>query len=721
VRNALLVLCVSLSSSCGRWSDGSRATGIGSNAGAGGLDTTVSSSGAAARGSEAAGDGAGGFSSEGGASGADPRECGALIDDLEDGSGRICDGSGRTGVWYVFHDDAPGKQWPSVTPPGIAIETSLIPGGRGASKRAIHTYGSGFATWGAGVGLDLNFDGANHGLYDASGYQGIHFWARTGNGSHSNVRVRISTASTTAVKYGGTCESGAPTECVGPVGVYLRLEPEWLEYTVSFAELDLFTQPKFSAELDRLTNIQFMSQEADFDFWVDDLSFVEGEPNCCPDLTTCQGGARFSNAAVRPALLGRSDVGTGLSCTEVCAVRSASLSDPAIQSLAGFECLGALDTLSIDKSAVTDLAPLAGLQRLHELSVTEAPVRELGPLAELSELRLLTLEKSAIADVRSLVGLVKLQSLSLANNAVADVTPLAELTALTSLDLAGNQIRDLSPISRLRQLGVLNADDNQVSDVSPLGALSMLTRLSLNRNRVQDATPLGALTQLTQLGLDSNRISSPLGVLSGLARLESLDLAHNQINDLGVVSGLRVLRTLQLGDNQITEVGQLASLSSLISLFLGQNQISDPSPLSALTQLSQLDLSNNAIHTLNGSFAFSNLENFNLSNNGLTVIRETALMGSAFNVLALAHNHLQDLSALSRVTFRPEPCERCSRSAALDLSDNQIQDLGPLLLATWANYQYPTLVAVDNPIDCSAQASNVQALRALQMKVDICP
>jgi len=102
-----------------------------------------------------------------------------------------------------------------------------------------------------------------------------------------------------------------------------------------------------------------------------------------------------------------------------------------------------------------------------------------------------------------------------------------------------------------------------------------------------------------------------------------------------------------------------------------------------------------------------------LAENGLTVIQETAFTGSTFNSLLLSHKHLQELNALSHVTFRAEPCERCSRSAKLDVSDNQVQDLTPLLLATWEKSQWPTVVAADNPIDCSVQASNVRALRAL--------
>jgi len=112
--------------------------------GAGGTQTMGGSQPAAG------GTGAGGTLATGGG-------CGTKIDDMENGTGHICQGEGRTGGWYAFNSQS-GTQWPAPTTPGIPIETSLIPGGRGASLRAMHTY-SDVAFSYAGIGLDLSFDG----------------------------------------------------------------------------------------------------------------------------------------------------------------------------------------------------------------------------------------------------------------------------------------------------------------------------------------------------------------------------------------------------------------------------------------------------------------------------------------------------------------------------------------------------------------------------------
>src|SRR6478609_1335218 len=348
---ALWALCLSVSSGCGRVSTeheggpGAAAGGNSNSAVNGGSDSATA--GQFARGGAGgSGGSAGGQLSNGGASGAEPRDCGALIDDMEDESGHICFGAGRVGVWYSFNDGTlSAVQWPAEAPPGTPIATSLIPGGRGASAHGIHTYGSGFWGWGSGVGVDLNFDGATYHVYDATHYQGVQFWARGGD-ANGELRFRVGTASTTALKYGGTCGSTLDAECAGPAGTSLKVGAEWRQFTVSFGELGV------ASERDHLTNIQFMTKGS-FDFWIDDVSFVEGEPNCCSKLAACQNGAHIADPAIRSTL--KADEVTGaLSCDRICDITSLALSNPAIQSLSGLECLSALESLRVQLTAVQD-------------------------------------------------------------------------------------------------------------------------------------------------------------------------------------------------------------------------------------------------------------------------------------------------------------------------------------------------------------------------------
>lgn len=607
--SAFVALGGSLSSGCGRVSNEPE-DALAPNSGgdpntplAGGADSGSAGrfAGGDAGSSDGGNSGTNGRPANGGAGGAITRDCGPLIDDMEDGSGRICFGTGRIGVWYSFKDPTQkSTQWPSATTPGTPIETSLIPGDRGTSKRAIHTYGSCWG-WGSGVGIDLNFDGTTYALYDATDYQGVHFWAR---GTNTELRFRVGAASTTARKYGGTCATSANGECAGPTGVSLTLAPEWREYSVNFGALGV------AGERDRLTNIQFMTK-GDFDFWIDDVSFVEGKPNCCTKIPECESGAHLSDAVLRSAL--NADETNGeLGCDRVCDLTRLNLYNPAIESLAGLECLGALESLQVQQTAVDDPTPVSRLAGLRELDLSDNRIENLGPAFELP----------------------KLERLMLWGNAIRDVSALSKLSALTALDLSGNQ--------------------------------------------VTDARPLAALSQLTSLNLNSNQVETPLSALSGLLNLQYLQLHGNQITSLGSMAQLPALNYLTLDDNQLTDVGDLGSLTSLVSL----------------------NLANNSIQSLSAAFSLAALGSIDLSNNRLTAIPETALINPNFENLILVGNEIRDLTPFAHVVIR----------SLLDLSDNQVEDLTPLLGAKGLSTAYVELNG--NPVDCSAQAATLQTLRS---------
>jgi Leucine-rich repeat (LRR) protein len=549
---------------------------------------------------------------------------------MEEGTGRICAGEGRVGVWYAFRDDSPeGRQWPSPLPPGTPIETSAIPDGRAGSRRGMHTYGTAVG-WGAGIGLDLSFDGKTYQRYDASRYQGVRFWAR-GSAAGGHLRFRVSTASTTASEFGGTCpSSNESVECyAGPTAVLVPLGPDWQEYTVSFEKLD------HVEERDRLTNIQFMAG-GDFDFWVDDVSFVEGRLSCCPNLPECRGGVPLTDPAVRSALLKVNDSAVPLDCGDACGLRSVTLADPAIRSLDGFQCLGALESLSIEESSVVDLAPLSDLTGLLVLGVQRSRVNSIAPLQ----------------------GLVQLQYLNLTGNSLTEIAPLEGLTALQTLDLGSNQIRDTDPIQRL-------------------------------------------------------------------SALQRLNLSNNRIDHLGEGWRFPALRELALSHNQLTDVGALAGLTSLSALNLSHNRISDVSALAGLTGLAALHLSNNTITTLTGAFAFRWLTRLDLSDNGLRLIPESALVGSTLSEALLARNNLIELNAFEHVAFKPAKIGSSGRnfggeqiSSLLDVSDNQVQGLAPLLRAGW---QEVAIRVAGNPIECASEGSTITSLRARRNSVDVCP
>jgi hypothetical protein len=198
-----------------------------------------------------------------------------VIDTFEDQNPSLPTNEGRKGVWYQFHDSSGANQ-------SFGIES--IPGTRGAaSQYALHTSGSGYTSWGAGIGVDLNNSGGTKSAYDASAYVGVTFWARTATTSASGRAIKVlfpDGNSVYNVAGGLTACKDIPTvgatsnNCDGHLYVNITLSNAWQKYTVNFADLmpEGYTT---TLATNQLVSIQFRTATgATFDFWIDDLVFI---------------------------------------------------------------------------------------------------------------------------------------------------------------------------------------------------------------------------------------------------------------------------------------------------------------------------------------------------------------------------------------------------------------------------------------------------------------
>jgi internalin A len=204
-----------------------------------------------------------------------------------------------------------------------------------------------------------------------------------------------------------------------------------------------------------------------------------------------------------------------------------------------------------------------------------------------------------------------------------------------------------------------------VASLTGLECLTSLAYLEMVDSAISDLAPLSQLTSLTYLAANDSAISD-LTPLAGLTSLTTLYLNRNSVSDLTPLSGLTWLEYLELGENAIGDLTPLEGLAFIWVLKLGDNAISDVSPLASLVSLGTLDLSNNAI---------------------------------------------RDVSPLSTLTSL----------SILYLHGNAITDLGPLV----ANFGLDRMDQVSlyyNPIDCDEQASNLGALVARGVLLDVdCP
>ncbi len=193
------------------------------------------------------------------------------IDDMEDGDGSIEFTAGRAGLWFAFNDHT-GTQEPDIFAESFLMGKIEPP--RQGSRFAAHTRGSGFTEWGAGLGLDLRVQQP----YDASGYAGISFWARRTTSDALTVQLAIPDSATSPL--GKQCDIEAEL-CHDDFGKLIDLTEEWAYYHYTWAEMTArdWSEQSYrgveSINPKKVYGIRFQVEKfIDFDFWIDDLSFM---------------------------------------------------------------------------------------------------------------------------------------------------------------------------------------------------------------------------------------------------------------------------------------------------------------------------------------------------------------------------------------------------------------------------------------------------------------
>ncbi|HOU89666.1 MAG TPA: leucine-rich repeat domain-containing protein [Polyangiaceae bacterium] len=630
----------------------------------------------------------------------EPRECGPLIDDMEDASGHVCDDGVRRGVWYTFND-AGAEQWPAPQTPGVPIPVAEIPGGRGESLRAMHTYGGSFTAWGAGLGVDLAFDGVTYALYDASAYDGITFWVR-GDRGHS-FEVRMSDEETTHVDYGGTCESEPCVRCTREVAY----DAEWTEVWIPFASLYGYGKDLLPS---RLVNLQFFVRDnPPFDFWIDDLSFYSGAPDCGDNRPPeCQGVLPIADPTLA-ATLGQPSVADTCDVTRLEIAPDDALE--AVASLDGLHCYGALASLSVPGQALTEVDELSQMPQLSAVVLADNALTNLDGLASTGYLDWLDVSGNRLESLGTLGGVTGLTVLRAAGNLLTDAVGLEAQGALVELDLADNQLTSVAALPPLPALTRLSLASNSIEDVGVLEAATSLYDVDLSDNLVTDVTPLGGARSLTFLDLDSNRITSIDG-LANLTALYRLDLGENELTSLDPVATLTGLVELYFAGNHVTDLAPLAALPYLQRVSLANNQVEDLSPLSGLGLIS-LDASHNLVETI-PAFAQTTLGELILDGNRIADLGPLATK-TTFTTLSLDDNPVSDLTPLGSIQY----------IVTLNLRHTAITTLAPLAQnpaihdysSGWASF-HPAIHVEENPqLDCAAEAENIAALRARSVDV----
>lgn len=188
-----------------------------------------------------------------------------VIDDGEDQNNQNLLG----GYWFTYADSAGSAIEPQ--PGALGGIFKMSEGGANGSRFAARAFGVVGNTEIRYAGMGLNFRDPKA-TFDASRYEGVAFFAKTGAGV-AVTRLRVSFPDRNTDPDGGICSG-----CYNHFGVDLDLTTDWASYEVRFSELEQVSgwgdpRPE-SIDATSLYGVQFqVSDSGSFDVWLDDLRF----------------------------------------------------------------------------------------------------------------------------------------------------------------------------------------------------------------------------------------------------------------------------------------------------------------------------------------------------------------------------------------------------------------------------------------------------------------
>jgi hypothetical protein len=183
-----------------------------------------------------------------------------LIDDFEDGDINTLIQDGRDGTWYPYASTDDPQPLFELTAEDAAPDSSV----------SLHTSGTGYEWSGVGFGLRWSaLDSEGNWvecMYDASVYEGIHFWAK---GSGVDIRLTIAVPESLPPDSGGSCAN----DCWDHPGIDFEPTSDWREYYVPFSAM-LPRSLVGGLDPSRLRTVQWeFAPDTAYELWLDDVGF----------------------------------------------------------------------------------------------------------------------------------------------------------------------------------------------------------------------------------------------------------------------------------------------------------------------------------------------------------------------------------------------------------------------------------------------------------------
>lgn len=229
--------------------------------------------------------------------------------------------------------------------------------------------------------------------------------------------------------------------------------------------------------------------------------------------------------------------------------------------------------------------------------------------------------------------------------------------------------QDLALLAQCSNLRVLVLDYQQITDLAPLAGLP-LEHLSLVGNQISDLSPLADCQELQTVDVGENPVRSA-DVLAGLPNLRGVGLEATGVTSVEAFAGSGI-QSLNVRTTWVTDYTPLESCPALTRLITGSMPDGAAETLAGLTGLEELRLYSTPRLDLSIFENFHRLQAADFY--GSSVDHPEALMGLAsLRYLNLGETGVGELSFLSSMPALTE----------LDLRDNTLTDLTPLLKCPW--------------------------------------
>ena len=249
----------------------------------------------------------------------------------------------------------------------------------------------------------------------------------------------------------------------------------------------------------------------------------------------------------------------------------------------------ALKSLSLTNCSISSIAELANLQNLVSLNLNNNSIRDLSPLANMHQLVELYMQYNAVNNIGIVSSLPSLKILDLSYNSLSSIATIGTCVTLEQLDVTHNKLTDITAVGNLKKLTHFAAAENNLSDVSALSVCTGLTDLDISDNTVADISLLSSLTNLMYFDFSNNFVAT-LPAFPVDCALVTIDGSYNLISSVEELRDLYNLNNVNLDYNtEIESIDALEGCPALVQVDVYGTKVTEISALTARSIIVHFD------------------------------------------------------------------------------------------------------------------------------------